>query len=161
MRGGETAPPGREPDGRVLARYVATDCKDAGGGKLADSTRVFLVDEGQGQKFLVDSRPSYDSIVVRNHFDEGQEVVFQVLLETSGGKKILRDYRLPASGQGDGRMAAGESFDLNDVPEPAVRGRLRSSTLACKLSPEVAPEATPDAAPDAAPEPASDAEAPK
>lgn len=138
LTGGEPAPAGREPAGRRIASYRTSACVDAGGGALTHPTRAYLAEDAARQRMLVVSRPSYDSIVVRQPRTEGAESVFQVILEDGNGARVLHDFRVPASGSGSGRMAVATEFSEASAESGKVVAKVLRIAFACQLSLEEA-----------------------
>jgi hypothetical protein len=123
---------GREPRGKVLATYVTRDCKDGKGAPFEHPARVFRVKDPEGFEFLVVAATGYDSLVIRNHHDEGSERVFQAVLDSNNDRPVMHDYRLPKSG--DGRMAVAFSFSETESSEGVFRGKVTGAAIACRLS---------------------------
>ncbi len=138
LRGGETAPPGREPPGRCVASYRTAACIDRDRGKLDHPVRVYLVEDASRKRMLVVARPSYDSLVIRAPAAEGTERVFQVIVEGGDGGRVLHDFRLPASGRGDGRMAVSTEFSEAPTEPTKVSAKVTRVAIACRLTPDEA-----------------------
>lgn len=142
VQGGRTVRAGDEPHGTSLGAWVTADCRDAHGGAVEESSRVFLVKRAKGDVVAVEARPAYDSTVIENSFQEGSERVFQAAFD-DGDPLVLREVRLPADATRPGRLVVARTFT---VPEP-VAGRFhatyRAPAFTCRLDP-IAP-ATPPA----------------
>lgn len=134
LRGGETAPPGREPPGRRVASYRSAACIDGDGGKLDHPVRAYLVEDAARKRVLVVTRPSYDSVVIRAPAAEGAESVFQVIVEGGDGARVLHDFRLPAGGRGDGRMAVATEFSEAPTEAKKVSAKVTRVAFACRLA---------------------------
>jgi hypothetical protein len=135
VRGGDTASTGRLPEGRRLASYRVTDCRDSAGAAFAHPARVYLVADPDGGEFLVDHIQSYDALVVRNQFTEGADRVFQAVLNDGDRKPVLVDYRLPKQ-RGDGRMAVASRFQTSESETGELRARVVAVSFACLLRAE-------------------------
>lgn len=132
VRGGETSSARRAPAGARLASFRLTECRDAAGRPFEHGSRVFLVRDPEGGRFLVDAVPTYDVLVVRNRFEEGGDQVFQAILADAERKPVLLDYRIPVGG-GDGRMAAARWFAEVETGDASVRAQIVELSFACRM----------------------------
>ncbi len=134
ITGGDPVRAGREPPGKVLRTYVTKDCKDAKGVAWAHPARLFLVKDSEGFEFLVAAEAGLDSLVIRNHYTEGSESVFQAVLDASEGHPVLHDYRIPAKGKGDGRMAVAFNYSETESDDQILRAKVLGAAFACRLA---------------------------
>jgi hypothetical protein len=133
VRGGDPVQAGREPKGKVTATYVTRDCKDSSGHAFEQPLRVFVVRDTEGFELLVAARPGYDSLVIRNHFDESGETVFQAVLDSTADRPVLHDFRIPKKPGADGRMAIAFAFTETESSESVLRARVTGAAIACRL----------------------------
>jgi hypothetical protein len=110
--GGSVVPAGEEPKGPAIRRYVPEGCVDVKGQPVLWPTTLTLVGQGDRQ-ILIETRPGYDSIVLRDPRRDGADVVFTLTIG-----RIRREVRLAADG-GPGSMRA-------MTQRPVLRCRLRS-----------------------------------
>ena len=141
IRGGELArSPLKDP---AVSSWVATDCKDAQGAPFRHVARVTLHEDESQVPYLVESVPSYDALVVRQRYENGAETVFQVIVRAEDQNGVLRDYRVPKHGKGDGRMGVGTSFWELPQADGTTRARLAKAAFACRLAMEKSPSGEP------------------
>lgn len=132
VRGGWTVEPGREPRGTLRGAWLVSGCEDASRGALELHARVFLVERPSGARVAVEARPSYDSLVIENAAESGDEQIFQAVL-VADGVAVLRELRLPADGRGAGRLAV--TSQVADPGGPRFRLRPTSPAFTCRLTP--------------------------
>jgi hypothetical protein len=134
--GGSSGPPfmSRGVSDPPLASWIATDCKDASGAPFRHVARVSLHENESRVPYLVEAVPSYDSLVIHQHYENRAELVFQVIAKPAGREAVLRDYRVPKNGKGDGRMGVGSSFWELSQPDGTTRARLEKAAFACRLA---------------------------
>lgn len=140
--------PGLEPEGKVTASYVTKDCKDSSGHAFEQPVRVFLVKDAEGFEFLVAARSGYDSLVIRNHFEESGETVYQAVLDSNRDRPVLHDFRIPKKAGAEGRMAMALVFTETESSEGVLRARVTGAAIACRLGTD-APASGDAGAPDA------------
>jgi hypothetical protein len=133
VRGGDPVPAGREPKGNVTANYVTKDCKDSSGHAWEQPVRVFVVKDEEGFELLVAARSGYDSLVIRNHFDEAGETVFQAVLDSTAGHPVLHDFRIPKKSGAEGRMAIALTFTETENSEGVLRAQVKGAAIVCRL----------------------------
>lgn len=117
-----------------LASWVAADCKDASGAPFRHVATITLHENESRVPYLVEAVPSYDSVLVRQHYQNGGETVFQLIAKSEDSDRVLRDYRVPKNGKGDGRMGVGTSFWELPQPDGTTRARLAKVAFACRLA---------------------------
>lgn len=149
VHGGRTVRAGDEPAGTSLGAWTTASCRDAHGGPVEQSSRVFLVRRPDGKRVVVEARPAYDSIVVTNSFTDGRELVFQVAFDESD-PFLLREVRLPVDAHGPGRLVVSSSFFEPQADHRRFRATIRRPAFTCRLDP-IAPPALPPAVADAGP----------
>ena len=136
LAGGVLVGAGGEPAGTTLALYGMGRCEDEHGARIpAPEARVSAVRLGDGRVVLVERRPGYDSIVVDNGWNDGDERVFQLALKRSGGAPSLREYRLPRSGGDFGRLVVVDRVSRWNDARRGFRAEYSRATLSCSLSP--------------------------
>ena len=132
LRGGDLAR--SAPEDPPVASWIATDCKDASGAPFRHVARVTLHEDESRVPYLVEAVPSYDGVVVRQRYENGAETVYQVFAKAEESQRVLRDYRVPKNGKGDGRMGVGTSYWELPQPDGTTRGRLAKAAFACRLA---------------------------
>lgn len=148
VRGGDPVRAGREPEGKVTATFVTKDCKDSSGHAFDQPLRVFVVKDAEGFEFLVAARSGYDSLVIRNHFEEGGDTVFQAVLDSNRDRPVLHDFRIPKKSGSEGRMAMALVFRETESSEGLLRAEVSGAAIACRLgtdAPVVGDAGAPDA----------------
>jgi len=141
VRGADPVQAGREPPGTVTASYVTHDCVDSSGARWEHPERVFLVKDAEGFEFLVAADSGYDSLVIRNRFVEGSEDVFQAVLDSTAGRPVLHDYRLPRKSGAEGHMAVGFAFTESESSTGVLRAALKGAAFSCQLRKDEVSEA--------------------
>lgn len=136
---------GGEPKGTVTATYVTKDCKDSTGHAFEQPVRVFVVKDTEGFELLVAARPGYDSLVIRNHFEESGETVFQAVLDSTADRPVLHDFRIPKESGGEGKMAIAFMFTETESSEGVLRAKVKAAAIACRLGANVADAESADA----------------
>lgn len=136
VAGGALVAPGTEPAGTTLALYGIGRCEDERGARIPEpEARVSAVRLSDGRVVLVDRRPGYDSIVVDNGWDDGNDRVFQLALKRSGGTPSLREYRLPLSGSHFGRLVVVDRVSRWNDSRRGFHADYARAALSCSLSP--------------------------
>ncbi len=147
VHGGRTVRAGDEPAGTVIGAWVTADCRDAHGGAVEQSSRVFLVRRPNRRAIAIETRPAYDSIVVTNAFVAGRELVFQVAFHESD-PLVLRELRLPADAKGPGRLVVASSFTEPEAEGGRFRATIRTPAFSCRLEPVASAAPPPPPSPD-------------
>ncbi|HEX3596810.1 MAG TPA: hypothetical protein VHU80_16990 [Polyangiaceae bacterium] len=136
IAGGAQVAPGSEPAGAVIALFNVTRCEDANGGRVPEpEARVSMVKMPDSRLVLVERRPGYDSLVVDNGWNEGTMRVFQLALKRSSSRPYVREYRLPVSGSGYGRMVITDRVRTWRDAEHGFRASYVTPSLSCDLAP--------------------------
>jgi hypothetical protein len=135
IAGGRVVESGTEPAGLAAGAWTPSDCRDARGEPSAFGAGVVEVKRlSDGRFVLVETRPDYDSLVVHNSFVRGRERVFQLALKTSGSAPYLREYRLPVSGSGPGRLViAARHWNSRDTADGFVAWYEAKPAVTCTL----------------------------
>ena len=136
VRGGWVVAPKAEPTGTVTGSWTASACVDAEGRPVptADGSRVERVRLGGTKTVLVEALDGHESLVVEATFFEGDQQVFQVVLEPSDGVDQLRDFRVPRRGGSTrGRMAVVQRWEETETKQGGFRADFGAPLVACAL----------------------------
>ncbi len=136
VRGAFVEPRGLEPRAEVKRGYAPDACVD-GVGQPAGLriARAWLVEGADGRLALVRTEPGYDSLVIVNSFEEGEEWVFQASFGAARNGDVLFDYRLPKRGEGPARMAIVRTWQEERNPDGSFRAHFERPALVCRLEP--------------------------
>ena len=142
LRGGSTLAAGSASSGVAIDAWAPKDCRDAKGASAERASRIELVKLPGGARVLVEQRQGYDSLVVRNSFVEGAEVVYQVIIKPADGQLALHEFRLPNAG-GKGRLSVARRWRQVESSEHRFRGYVESPVVTCSLEPQARPSTKP------------------
>jgi hypothetical protein len=119
---------------RVLS-FVVSDCRDAHEAPTAArSARVDIVRLGSGEAALVEYRPGYDALVVQNSFIDGSVQIFQAIVEASGEKPLLHEFRIPEPAASGGEVRVSDRFTEEPLSSGGFRARGQGLVSHCALS---------------------------
>jgi hypothetical protein len=133
MRGAESVKPGGEPRGQELGVYRPSDCQTPSGAGAVRNTELVLVGAAAGGRVLVERTPGYDSLVVRNVFQDRGELTFQAVLKARAGRLLLHEFRIPSDPARPGRMAVANSWREVALEGGGFRGYFDQPMLTCEL----------------------------
>ncbi len=133
IRGGVTVPAAQLPPGELLASYVPSSCTDAAGASAQWNSELRLLRNASGEHILVELRPDQDALVIRRVEVPGQEHVFQVVV-----REWLREFRLPATAGGSGKMVVARQWQESSREGGGVATELADLVLQCALVPPAA-----------------------
>jgi phosphoribosylanthranilate isomerase len=127
--------------GVVAAMFKKGRCSDANGGKVNLGARYFVAlappglvgEAGPIERgayppaviTLLDQRAGYEGVLLSQARREGDELVFRTPIETSTGRALLEEIRLPARLAGDGSLLldaaqAGPGGTVSSNPHPVL-----------------------------------------
>ncbi|MCA9596642.1 MAG: hypothetical protein KC776_25170 [Myxococcales bacterium] len=136
IRGGSAQGARRELSGTTLARYQERECVDSSRAPVARSATVVLTKQKDGRLLLAETAPARDTVVAEQHFSEGGEDVYQVVLEPSSGSAVLSDFRIPQDRAREGRMTLSERWSERELPDGGFRATATGAAVSCRLVPE-------------------------
>lgn len=134
VRGGTSVAAGHEPAARPLAAYDAVDCRDASGGPVEYTSRVFVVDRSGKGRAVVETRTGFDSLVVDNSFVDGDSRVFQAVVTPHDGKAQLHEFRVPAGPPGPGKLVVTPTFTETGTAQGGFKAVADKPAITCQLS---------------------------
>ncbi len=134
IRGGTAQGARRALPGKVLSSYVEADCRDSSGAPVDRNATLHLLQQQDGHVVVAESVPARDTLVAEQHFSEGGEDVYQVVLEPSSGAGVLHDFRIPKQSGKDGRMALTERWSERELPDGGFRAAPTGPVLSCRLA---------------------------
>ena len=135
IAGGKVVASGVEPTGSVAGVWKSSDCRDARGEPSSfGAGAVKLLRRPDGRLVILETRSAYDSLVVTNSFVRGQERIFQLALKSAASAPYLREYRVPVSGTGPGRLViVARQWDSRDTADGFVAWYAAKPAVTCAL----------------------------
>lgn len=132
FRGGYTTRESRPPQAKTLAKFVPGHCEDASHADLAPRiASVEVLETPNGRTLLLERREGHDLLVAENHFDDGADWVFQVLVKPGS---LVREWRVPRSLGATGMLVVGRELTEAGSGERFEAG-VASVRLRCSLVP--------------------------
>jgi hypothetical protein len=133
FRGGYTTRESRPPQAKTLATFVPGHCEDARHADLAPRiASVEVVETPNGRTLLLEHREGHDLLVAENHFDDGAQWVFQVVVKA---ESLVREWRIPRSFGATGMLVVGRELTEVGNAERFEAG-IASTHLSCSLVPQ-------------------------
>jgi len=132
FRGGYTARADRPVGTKTLVELVPGHCED---GEHQDRPPrieiVELVETETGRPLLLEHRQGHELLVAENHFDDGSDAIFQVVLSSGS---LVREWRIPRSPRATGTLRVGRELRERER-RGAFEAELASAYLTCSLVP--------------------------
>jgi hypothetical protein len=134
IRGGTAQGERRALPGVTLTSYAEVDCRDSSSAPVERSATLFVLQQQDGHVVVAELVPARDTLVAEQHFADGDEAVYQVVVEPASGRPVLHDYRIPKRGGKDGRMALTERWSEQELPDGGFRATPTGPVLSCLLA---------------------------
>ena len=132
FRGGYTARADHPIGKRTLVELVPGHCED---GQHQDRPprieSVELVETETGRPLLLEHRQGHELLIAENHFDDGSDAVFQVVLSSAS---LVREWRIPRSPRATGTLRVGRELRERER-RGGFEAELASAYLTCSLVP--------------------------
>ena len=133
VHGGYTSRDTRPAQLKTIAAFVPGHCEDAAHADLAPRiASVEIVETSTGQTLLFEHRQGHDLLVAENHFDDGAQWVFQVVVKA---ENLVREWRIPRSAGATGSLLVGREIAEVTGAEH-FQAKVASTVLSCSLVPE-------------------------
>ncbi|HEX3777126.1 MAG TPA: hypothetical protein VHV51_21785 [Polyangiaceae bacterium] len=132
IRGGYVTRDTPQAKVQTIAAFLPGHCEDASHADRAPRIElVEVVETPSGRTLLFEHRQGYDLLVAENHFDDGPDWVFEVVLN---GGDLVRQWRVPRSLGATGKLRVGR--ELEEIPRAhSFEAKLASERLSCSLVP--------------------------
>jgi len=132
FRGGYTAPADRPVGVKTVRELVPGHCEDgAHQDRPPRIESVELVETETGRPLLLEHRQGHELLVAENHFDQGSESIFQVVLSSGS---LVREWRIPRSPRATGSLRVGRELREREH-RGGFEAELASAYLTCSLVP--------------------------
>ncbi|HEY4102436.1 MAG TPA: hypothetical protein VGM44_01045 [Polyangiaceae bacterium] len=133
IRGGYVTRDTPQPKLKTVAAFVPGHCEDASHSDRAPRIQlVEVVETPSGRTLLFEHRQGYDLLVAENHFDDGPDWLFQVVVD---GGDLVRQWRVPRSLGATGKLSVGR--EIEEIPRAhSFQAKLASERLSCSLVPQ-------------------------